>query len=49
MPPERIAMQVVQETGEIIETPLTPEELRLTWNRSVCPYCGVLPMEAFDA
>ncbi|PIQ83606.1 MAG: nitrate reductase [Candidatus Omnitrophica bacterium CG11_big_fil_rev_8_21_14_0_20_63_9] len=37
----RVAMQVVQESGEIVETPLTPEELQLTWNRSVCPYCGV--------
>lgn len=39
--PERIVMQVVQDTGEIVETPLTEEDLRLTWNRSVCPYCGV--------
>ncbi len=38
---ERIVMQVVQETGEIIETPLTEEELQLTWNKSVCAYCGV--------
>ena len=39
--PERIVMQVVQETGEIVETPLTEEDLKLTWNKSVCPYCGV--------
>ncbi len=38
---ERIVMQVVQETGEIVETPLTEEDLKLTWNKSVCPYCGV--------
>ena len=37
----RIVMQVVQETGEIVETPLTEEDLTLTWNKSVCPYCGV--------
>ena len=41
MPPERIVMQVVQDTGEIIETPLTKDDLKLTWNKSVCPYCGV--------
>lgn len=34
-------MQVVQETGEIVETPFTPEDLKLNWKRSVCPYCGV--------
>ena len=34
-------MQVVQESGEIIETPLTEEELKLTWKKTVCPYCGV--------
>lgn len=39
--PERVVMQVVQETGEIVETPLSAEDLKLTWNRSVCPYCGV--------
>lgn len=38
---ERVVMQVVQDSGEIVETPLTPEDLKLTWNRSVCPYCGV--------
>ena len=38
---ERIVMQVVQETGEIVETPLTEADLKLTWNKSVCPYCGV--------
>lgn len=38
---ERIVMQVVQETGEIVETPLTEEDIKLTWNKSVCPYCGV--------
>jgi len=38
---ERIVMQVVQETGGIIETPLTEEDLKLTWNKSACPYCGV--------
>ncbi len=38
---ERIVMQVVQESGEIVETPLTEEDLKLTWNKSVCPYCGV--------
>ena len=38
---DRIVMQVVQESGEIIETPLTEEDLRLSWKRSVCPYCGV--------
>ncbi len=37
----RIVMQVVQETGEIVETPLTEADLTLTWNKSVCPYCGV--------
>ena len=41
MSPERIVMQVVQETGEVVETPLTEEDLKLTWNKSVCPYCGV--------
>ncbi|MBI3320529.1 MAG: molybdopterin-dependent oxidoreductase [Candidatus Omnitrophica bacterium] len=41
MPPDRIVMQVVQETGEIVETPLTEDDLKLTWNKSVCPYCGV--------
>ena len=39
--PERVVMRVVQESGEIIETPLTPEDLKLDWKRSVCPYCGV--------
>jgi len=39
--PERIVMQVVQETGEVVETPLSEEDLKLTWNKSVCPYCGV--------
>ena len=34
-------MQVVQESGEIVETPLTEEDLKLAWNKSVCPYCGV--------
>ena len=38
---ERIVMQVVQETGEIVETPLTEDDLKLAWNKSVCPYCGV--------
>lgn len=38
---ERVVMQVVEESGEIIETPLTEEDLRLTWTRSACPYCGV--------
>ena len=38
---ERIVMQVVQESGEIVETPLTEEDLKLAWNKSVCPYCGV--------
>jgi anaerobic selenocysteine-containing dehydrogenase len=41
MSAERIVMQVVEETGEIVETPLTAEDLRLTWTRSACPYCGV--------
>ena len=41
MPYERIVMQVVQETGEILETPLTEDDLKLTWKKSVCPYCGV--------
>ena len=41
MPPERIVMQVVQETGEILETPLTEDDLKLTWKKSACPYCGV--------
>ena len=41
MSAERIVMQVVQETGEIVETPLTEEDLKLAWNKSVCPYCGV--------
>lgn len=41
MSAERVVMQVVQETGEIVETPLTEEDLRLAWNKSVCPYCGV--------
>ncbi len=41
MSTERVVMQVVQESGEIIELPLTAEDLKLTWNRSVCPYCGV--------
>ncbi|MBI4354705.1 MAG: nitrate reductase [Candidatus Omnitrophica bacterium] len=38
---DRVVMQVVQETGEIVETPLTEADLALTWNKSVCPYCGV--------
>jgi len=41
MSAERIVMQVVQESGEIVETPLTEEDLKLAWNKSVCPYCGV--------
>ena len=41
MPLERIVMQVVQESGEIVETPLTEDDLKLAWNKSVCPYCGV--------
>ncbi len=41
MSAERIVMRVVQETGEIVETPLTDDELKLNWNRSVCAYCGV--------
>ena len=41
MSSERIVMQVVEESGEIIETPLTEEDLQLTWTRSACPYCGV--------
>ena len=38
---QRVVMQVVEESGEIIETPLTEEDLKLTWSRSACPYCGV--------
>ncbi len=38
---ERVVMQVVQDSGEIVETPLTESDLKLTWNKSVCPYCGV--------
>ena len=34
-------MRVVQETGEIVETPLTEDDLKLSWNKSACPYCGV--------
>ncbi len=41
MSAERVVMRVVQESGEIIETPLTADDLKLTWNRTVCPYCGV--------
>ena len=41
MSAERVVMQVVQETGEVIETPLSEEDLKLAWNKSVCPYCGV--------
>jgi len=41
MSPARVVMQVVQETGEIVETPLTEDDLKLSWNKSVCPYCGV--------
>ncbi|MDP3723694.1 MAG: nitrate reductase [Candidatus Omnitrophota bacterium] len=41
MTAERVVMQVVQESGEIVETPLTEDDLKLTWNKSVCPYCGV--------
>src|SRR5687767_10345687 len=38
---ERIVMRVVQEDGEIVETPLTPDDMKLTWSKSACPYCGV--------
>ena len=41
MSTERVVMRVVQEGGEIVETPLTAEDLKLDWKRSVCPYCGV--------
>ncbi len=41
MTKERVVMQVVQETGEIEEIPLTEEDLRLDWKKGTCCYCGV--------
>ena len=41
MSPERVVMQVVEEAGEIIETPLSAEDLQLDWKKGICPYCGV--------
>lgn len=38
---ERVVMQVVEESGEIVETPLSAADMHLDWKRSVCPYCGV--------
>lgn len=41
MSAKRIVMQVGGDLADIVEVPQGPEDAKLRWARSVCPYCGV--------